>query len=323
MTPPPTWQRWLSLPYLLRRLSHQFWIKLLTLLVAIALWFAATADRRANIEQGFDVQVTTTDLTGNETGKRTVSGLAPENVKVYLRGKPQLLADLRKRPQALEAIVDLTDAPVGGFTKRVTVRPPPGTTLIRIEPERVQGFVDLRSSRTLPISPGVTLTTEDSIPRYEIVPQQARVTGPSRVVDQVQRLVTVPLPMTAGEVTETPVLALDADNKPLPDVNISPTSVTIRRLDTGNLPIKTLDIVLNKPPATLKVTQISLQPSSVRVVAAPELLAELREIPGNVQYRAGTYSAPVNLRIPTGAQALENVSVRLTVEKVYPTPAKP
>ncbi|MDB5044622.1 MAG: hypothetical protein JWQ08_672, partial [Deinococcus sp.] len=65
----------------------------------------------------------------------------------------------------------------------------------------------------------------------------------------------------------------------------------------------------------------SVQPSTVRVVAAPELLGRLREAAGTVAYRVGTYTAPVTLRIPAGAQALEDVSVRLTVERVAPAPA--
>ena len=66
-----------------------------------------------------------------------------------------------------------------------------------------------------------------------------------------------------------------------------------------------------------------MQPSTVRVVAAPELLGRLREVSGAVTYRVGTYTAPVTLAIPAGAQTLETVSVRLTVERVGAAPASP
>ena len=38
-----------------------------------------------------------------------------------------------------------------------------------------------------------------------------------------------------------------------------------------------------------------------------------REISGTVVYRPGSYSAPVRLALPAGAQALENVTVSLSV----------
>ena len=78
---------------------------------------------------------------------------------------------------------------------------------------------------------------------------------------------------------------------------------------------------LGEPPPGLRVTALSVQPASVRLVAAPELLALLREVPGTVPYREGTYTTPVTLRVPAGAQALEEVSVRLTVEAAPPSPA--
>ncbi|MFD1731338.1 hypothetical protein ACFSC4_10110 [Deinococcus malanensis] len=109
---------------------------------------------------------------------------------------------------------------------------------------------------------------------------------------------------------------------------MQPSTVTVRRLDTGDLPVKSLPVMLDPPPAGLKVTSSSVQPSNVRLVAAPELLSRLREVAGSVTYRPGTYTAPVTLRLPAGAQALEEVTVRLTVVTARPvavpaTPAAP
>ncbi|GMA15837.1 hypothetical protein E5F05_06640 [Deinococcus metallilatus] len=306
--------RWANPRYLWRRFLHNLPAKLLALAVAVTLWFVATADRRANVEQGYDVPVTVSDTTGGRgVGTRTVSGLSPATVRVILSGRPERLRELSG--DAIDAVVDVTGVPEGSFTRPVTVQAPTGTVLRRQTPERVQGFVDTLLTRTLPVTLSVAAPSETSVPRYVVTPGEASVSGPGRVVTTVRRLVSSPLSLAPGEDHEAPLIALNDQGAPVQGVITRPATVTVRRLDTGELPIKTLPVVLNRPPATLRVVSASVQPSSVRVVAAPELLANLREVPGTVTYHEGTYTAPVTLRVPAGAQVLERVNVRLTVER--------
>jgi YbbR domain-containing protein len=303
------------------RTVHNLGPKALSLLIALTLWFLATSNRRANVEQGFDVPVTVRDTTGGRgEGTRAFSDLNPPTIRVTLSGRPDRLRELR--PESIEAIVDVTGQPEGSFNRPVTVTAPSGTTVSRRTPDRVQGFVDTQVVRTLPITLSVTAPSETSVPRYQVVPTDASVSGPGRVVATVQSVATSPTSVPAGQERETRLIALDAAGDPVDGVIIRPATVTLRRLDTGELPIKTLRVVLADPPPTLRITSMSVQPSAVRVVAAPELLGRLREVAGRVDYHVGTYTAPVTLSIPAGAQALEGVSVRLTVEPV-PVPAAP
>lgn len=306
--------RWADPRYVWRRLLHNLPIKLLALVVAVVLWFVATADRRANVEQGYDVPVTVSDTTsapGAET--RAVSDLTPSTIRVTLSGRPERLRELSG--DDIEAVVDVTGVPEGSFTRPVKVQPPTGTILRRQTPERVQGFVDTQLTRTLPVTLGVATPPENSLPRYTVTPGEAALSGPGRRVATVQRLVTSPVALGPGEDRETPLIALNAQGQPVQGVTLRPATVTVRRLDTGELPVKAVPVVLNRPPAGLRVTAANLQPSNVRLVAAPELLARLREVPGTVTYRPGTYTAPVTLQVPAGTQALEQVNVRLTVER--------
>lgn len=306
--------RWADPRYAWRRLLHNLPAKLLALAVAVTLWLVATADRRANVEQGYDVPVTVSDTTGGRgVGTRVVSGLSPGTIRVFLSGRPERLRELRG--ETIEAIVDVTDVPEGSFNRSVRIQPPSGTLLLRQTPERVQGFVDTQLTRTLPVTLSVATPPEASLPRYEVTPTEAVVSGPGRVMTTVERVVNSPVTLGPGEDRETGLIALDAQGQAVEGVSTRPDTVTVRRLDTGDLPVKALRVVLNDPPAGLRVTSVSLQPGSVRVVAAPELLARLREVQGTVTYREGTYTAPVSLRLPAGAQALEDVSVRLTVER--------
>ena len=311
--------RWLRPAYTWRRLRHNIWPKLLALAVAIGLWFLTTADRRANVEQGFDVPITVRDTTGGNE-RRAISNLNPDTLRVTLSGRPERLRELRGTN--IEAVVDVTGVPEGGFNRPVTVTVPSNTTLVRKTPERVQGFVDTQLSRTLPITVTVANPPENSLPRYSVTPTEATVTGPSRVMTGVSRLVVSPISLGAGDETEVRLLVLNATGAPVDNVSISPVTVTLRRLDSGDVPMKTLRVVLTEPPKNLKVTASSVQPSSVRVVAAPELLSRLREVSGTVDYHSGTYTAPVKLNPPAGVQALEEVNVRLSVQEVKTAPPK-
>ncbi|WP_034386313.1 YbbR-like domain-containing protein [Deinococcus sp. YIM 77859] len=313
--------RWTDPRLLWRRLLHNLPAKTLALATAVVLWLVATADRRANVEQSYDVPVTVSDTTGGRgVGTRTVSDLSPATIRVTLSGRPERLRELRG--ENIEAVVDVTGVPEGSFTRPVTVQAPTGTTLRGLRPERVQGFVDTVLTRTLPVTLSVATPPETSVPRYTVTPTEAAVSGASRVVGTVERLVSSPVSLPAGGEREVPLLALDARGAAVEGVTVNPRTVTVRRVDTGELPIKSLPVVLAEPPAGLRVTAVSVQPSRVRLVAAPELLARLREVAGTVPYREGTYTAPVTLRVPAGAQALEEVSARLTVERVPRAPAR-
>ncbi|THF86875.1 hypothetical protein E7T09_11075 [Deinococcus sp. KSM4-11] len=317
-------RRWAQPRYVWMRAVHNLGPKLLSLLIALTLWFLATSNRRANVEQGFDVPVTVRDTTGGRgEGTRAFSDLNPATVRVTLSGRPDRLRELR--PESIEAIVDVTGQPEGSFNAVVSVTAPTGTTVTRRTPDRVQGFVDTQVVRTLPITLSVATPSETSLPRYVVVPTDASVSGPGRVVTTVKEVVTSPVLVPAGGEREARLIALDTVGDPIDGVVLRPATVMIRRLDTGVLPIRTLPVVLTKPPATLRVRSVSVQPSAVRVVAAPELLGRLREVAGRVEYHVGTYTAPVTLGVPAGAQVLENVSVRLTVEAVpvQATPVKP
>lgn len=304
-------RRWLQPAYFWKRLRHNFWPKLLSLAIAVVLWLTTTADRRANVEQGFDVPITVRDTTGGND-RRAVSSLSAQTVRITLLGRPDRLRELSGAK--IEAVVDVTNLPQGSFNRRVTVVVPSETKLARKIPESVQGFIDTQRARTLPITVSVATPPENSLPRYSVVPTEARISGPSRVVSAVSRLILSPVSLAPGDDREVNLIALNAAGVPVENVEIRPATVTLRRLDNGNVPVKALRVTLNDPPKSLKVTSQSLQPSTVRVVAAPELLSRLQEVAGTVVYHPGTYTASVNLQLPSGVQALEEVNVRLSVQ---------
>ena len=54
-------------------------------------------------------------------------------------------------------------------------------------------------------------------------------------------------------------------------------------------------------------------PRTVRVVGPPELLADLAFVAGEVEWRAGSYLAPIRLKLPEGVYALDSPWGRFVV----------
>lgn len=300
------------LAYLYRRSTHNLPQKLLSLALALGLWFVATGERRATTQQGYDVPLTATDTTGSSGGRaeRAVSGL-PASVRVTLSGT-------RARLQALPASsvvarVDVTGVPQGSFDLPVQVQVPGSTRLVRAQPGRVQGYVDTQLTRTLPVTLSVTAPPENRLLRYTLSPTQARVSGPARLVRTVAQVVTGPLALPAGQEDEVALIALNAAGLPVSGLTLTPGRVAARRSDVGELPLRTVRVVLPAPPAALTVLSSSVAPQTVRLVGDPQVLARLATVTANLTYRLGSYTVTPPLLLPAGVRALDTVSVQLEV----------
>ncbi len=319
-------RRWFSLTYAWRRTVHNLPAKLAALVVASLVWLVATADRRANIEVGFDVPLEVRDTTGGAS-RRAVSDI-PATVRVTLTGQRSRVQGLQA--SNIEASVDTTGAQEGSFTLPVEVRAPDGTRTLRVLPARVQGFVDSQLSRRLDVTLSAAIPSAGTLPRYTLTPSTVTVSGPSRLVRTVRRIISQPLALEAGGEGSSRLVALTADGDPVTGIVIRPAEVNVRRIDLGTLPVKTVVVRLPPPPATLTV-RTSVNPASVRLVGPPALLSGLDGVTATLTYRAGSYRVTPTFKLPAGVQALDSVvvSVAATARSVAkpaqptPTPSKP
>ena len=163
------------------RLLHNLPQKFLALLLAFVLWFVATENRRANIEQSYDVALDVRDTTGGQE-KRAISGLNPASVRVTLSGSRQRLGALNASD--IGAYVDVTDLPDGEFSRTVRVIGPDGTRSLKVVPTVAQGRIDAELSRSQPMLLSVTAPPSDSVPRYVLSPRQVTVSGASQLVNR-------------------------------------------------------------------------------------------------------------------------------------------
>lgn len=298
------------------RLKHNWLPKLLSLVVAYSFWYVTTEERRTNVEKGFDIPITVQDSTGGKV-RRAVDNLRPSSVRVILKGKPQRLKNLQAK--SIEAVVDVTNVPEGSFTREVTVIPPADTTVLRMTPSKAQGFVDTELSRVLPVTASLTAMGGKTLFRTITTPSSVNVNGPRRSVQTIRKIVTSPVALEAGREIEVPLLAIDEQGQAVAGIKIRPSSVTLRRIDRGELPIKSLKVVLLDPPSNL-VVKSEIYPLEVRVLGPANVLADMQEVVGRVDYRPGNYSETVRLKLPRDTYALDTITAELAVrQKAVPS----
>lgn len=291
-----------------QRFMHNLPQKFLALLLAAVVWVYATEDRRANIQQSYDVALDVRDTTGG-SDRRAIGNLNPATVRVTLSGSRQRLGAINASD--IEAYVDVTDLPDGDFSRTVRVVGPDNTRSVKVAPTVAQGQIDAAISRTQPVILSTTTPPSDSLPRYVLVPKQVTISGPSAVVGTVERVVTVPVTLVQGDQTETRLIALTAQGLPV-DVRLTPSSITVARIDSGVLPVRSVPVKLSAPPSSLKVLSSSTEPSSVRLIGPADALAGISSVTATVAYRAGTFSAQPLLTLPDGVRALDRVTVQVT-----------
>lgn len=292
------------------RLLHNLPQKFLALLLAFGLWFVATEDRRANIQQSYEVALDVRDTTGGQE-KRAIGGLNPASVRVTLSGSRQRLGALNASD--IGAYVDVTDLPDGEFSRTVRVVGPDGTRSLKVVPTVAQGRIDAELSRSQPIVLSVTAPPGDSVPRYVLSPRQVTISGPSQVVDSVARVVTVPVTLLQGDQLETRLMALDAQGEPV-QVRLSPASTTVARIDSGSLPIRSVPVKLNPPPANLRILSSNIEPATVRLIGPQEVLAGISSVTASVAYRSGSFSSQPPLVLPDGVRVLDRVTVQIKAQ---------
>lgn len=307
------------LRYWFLRLRHNSPQKLMALLVATACWYFATEDRRATIQQRYQVEIEVRDNT-RSTEKRAVSGLSPATVQVTLSGPRQRLAGVNAND--IEAYIDVTDLPEGNFTHNIRVDGPDGTRSIKVTPASVQGQIDAQTSRRLPVTVSVSSAappasgagnmTLYSSPHYQALPAQVTLSGPSRLVSSVAQVVTVPLEMQQGESRSASLVALDPQGVPV-EVTLSPKTVTVSRQDNAAVAVHSVPVQLSAVPSGLRVSVSRIEPPRVRLLGAG--VAGLTSVRAQVPYRAGTYRVQPELLLPAGVYSLDKVTVTLTVEE--------
>lgn len=179
----------------MKRLFRDFWWKLLSLLIAFALWFALVGDQERAISLAAPVEMKgiPPDL--------EISSDAPERVMLEVQGPSSKVRDLAE--SRLGVILDLSEVLQPGqrtFTVDSTnVFLPPGVRLNRAIPAQIRLRFERRLRKDIPIRVNYSAMPP---PGYRVLseivfPELIRVEGPELRIQQVTQAETDPIDLSA------------------------------------------------------------------------------------------------------------------------------
>jgi YbbR domain-containing protein len=231
-------------------------LKLLSILLAVALWFAVSGEER--IETTLNMAVEMVNLQPN----LMVTSEVPPTIQVRVMGPRSIVSSLSQTRQT--ETLDLAGYKGGRHTFYLgpnSFALPRGVQIIRIQPNPINLTLASTMTRTLPIKP----ILEDNPPEgYEVIsaktkPAQVTVKGPHSELAELNFIPTLPIELS--HLNENTIIVTDLDFKnlhlslkdPVPilaDIQIGPKSLT--RTFSG-VP------VLSEPPsARIAPAQVTL-----------------------------------------------------------------
>jgi len=170
-------------------LFSNFWLKVLALALATALWFLVVGER--GTEVGFLIPL---ELKGIPPDM-VVTSNPPREVEVRVTGSAALLSNLI--PGQISAVIDLSKAEPGLNRFNLMnerLKAPRGITVIRLNPSFIKIKVEKLESKVLPVKKKLTGTVAEG---YELVessvkPETVEVVGTKNQLRRLKSISTVP-----------------------------------------------------------------------------------------------------------------------------------
>lgn len=298
--------------------------RVLSLAVAVALWYMVGADRNPQVERVVAAELRARGL---PVGLQVLR--LPTRVEARVRGPRSAVAELGLK--SLEAYVDLSEVTEPG-EYRVPVRAQissSGVQVVSLEPDEVVVSVDAVARRQVPVEvvlqgmppPGVVLGQPG------VQPARVTVQGPRSLVQQVQRAwVAVDVAGLRTSLTQSlRVRVVDASGAELSALAVQPQNVQVTvPVGEGTL-VRTVPVVptvIGQPPPGLSVALLEASPSVVTVRGPQDAVVSLSVVltePVDVSALEGELRRRVRLQLPPRVRADEGSTVSVRVA-VLPTP---
>jgi YbbR-like protein len=177
-----------------RYVLHNFWLKVLSLLLAGGLWWQISPD-----EQPAEVALGAPVVFQHVPQHLEISSESIPEAQIRVRGPERVIRQLQANE--VHAEIDLGDAKAGERTFDLTsqqVRHPSDITVVQVVPSQLHLSFDTRLTREIEIHPRVTGNFPDGeqITRVDVDPPRITITGPKHHVEQVDAATTDPLDAT-------------------------------------------------------------------------------------------------------------------------------
>jgi YbbR domain-containing protein len=328
---------------LTERIRRNFWLKFISLVTAILLYFYVQAERNPIVMKPFttpiliehkpenvEVQIDPQKIKVNVSGPRAVMDLVKD-------GEIRIAADFEGTPidkvsaQKLRCRYDLIGSAAEHRLELSLDPPEPSRLPVMVYPQRTTAVnVSLHYLRQAP--EGFRYNAA------EVNPAKVKVSGRLDRVNRVERVVVNAVGGEAGATIEGDfvVTALDSDNNPVADVTLSPTNVHVTIplvVETYSKIVSVSPDIKDTPQAGFTLYDIQVTPIQVRVIGRPNQvnpISTLRTQPISIRDRMEDLETDVPLIVPDGVavrtlddKPLRHVHVRVTLKRTVPPTSQP
>src|SRR5262245_43841637 len=167
--------------------------KLLSLAIAIAVWFSLSGERRERTSaRSYHMPLSIVNI----PARSLIASPLPASVDVRLRGPFTALRQLE--PDKLEAVLDLHAAEPGELVYRLTsddVNVPPDVEVISISPPEIRFLLDTLQEKMVRVVPSVTGAPSPGmrIAETRAEPTEVRIAGPAGALARMSTISTLPV----------------------------------------------------------------------------------------------------------------------------------
>jgi YbbR domain-containing protein len=211
--------------FLRRWVLHNFWLKILSLLLATGLWMAISPD-----EESAEVAVRVPIEFEHVPQHLEISSVAIPEAQIRVRGPQRLIRELRSTD--IHAELELGDAKPGERTFDLTaqqVRHQQDLHIVQVVPGQVHLVFDMRLTRDVEIHPRVTgsFVAGEQIAKVVVEPERITITGPKQHVENVDAATTDPVDASGTRTSATFTTSVYVADPLVQVVQPTPVRVTV------------------------------------------------------------------------------------------------
>jgi YbbR domain-containing protein len=211
--------------FLRRWVLHNFWLKVLSLVMATGLWWWISPD-----QEPAEVAVRVPIEFQHVPPQLEISSATIPDAQIRVRGPERLIRELRSAD--IHAELELADAKPGERTFDLTaqqVRHQRDLTIVQVVPGQVHLSFDTRMTRDVEIRARVTgnFVAGEQIAKVLVDPEKITITGPQHHVEMVDAATTDPVDASGTRTTATFVANVYVPDPLVQVVKPTPVRVTV------------------------------------------------------------------------------------------------
>ena len=302
--------------FLLNKLRHNMPAKIISLVVAVGLWFAVMREQNPVMEAAYTVPVSVQNM----SSQYIVENL-PQEVTVTLRGPRNSILALNR--DTLKAYVNLAGAQPGESSVNILFSSPSGMSVQSIDPDRADVIVDEYAVREMPVEVHITGIPKKgySVKGTDAVPKVVSVSGPKRTVEDVHHaVVSVNVEGRDETYGTTEEVQLIGSSSGYSSLGVTPyqgqvTVTLVKTEGTKRLPVK--PNVTGTPAAGTVLGTVTSEPGVVEVSGTELALESLTSVSTATISVAGaseTVEGIYALNLPAGiSSSVTEVSVKAEI----------